>query len=84
MIPYPFDESQGEFKDVVFESNDISECLDYYKESGDISHLERAVFNHYTTKREINTIVKEIIEHYQLTDNIYLTNKLTIIKNKLR
>jgi len=67
-----------------FDSTDLWECLEHYKETGEIEPLENAIAYNNGNKRRALAIVNELSEHYQTTDNNYLLNKLTNIKNLLR
>ena len=70
--------------DLVFDSSDLFECLDFAKQNDDFSHLETAISLNHKNKREAKILIKELLDAHSHTDNDYLKNKLTKIKNLLR
>lgn len=70
--------------DLVFDSSDLFECLDFAKQNEDYSHLETAISLTYKNKREAKILIQELLDAHNHTDNDFLKNKLTKIKNLLK
>ena len=70
--------------DLVFDSSDLFECLDFAKQNEDYSHLETAISLTYKNKREAKILIQELLDAHNHTDNDFLKNQLTKIKNLLR
>ena len=84
MKPYPFDESQGSFTELEFNSTDLFECLDYFKKNDEIEHLETAISLNHKNKSTAKILIQELLDAHNHTHNDYLKNQLTKIKNLLR
>lgn len=67
-----------------FDSIDLWECLEHYKETGNIEPLENAISINNGNIRRALEIVKELSNWAEPTDNSYLKNRLNNIKNLLR
>lgn len=70
--------------DLVFDSTDLYECLEYAKQNDEIEHLETAISLTYKNKRDAKILIQELLDANDHTHNDYLKNKLTKIKNLLR
>jgi len=71
--------------DDFFDSICLWECLDHYKETGNIEPLENAIAFNKGNQRRAVVQVKELIDLYSTLDGKeYIVNKLTNIKNLLR
>ena len=84
MSNFNIDGNPTEQTDLVFDSTDLFECLDYAKHNDDYSHLETAISLTYKNKREAKLLIQELLDAHKHTDNDYLKNQLTKIKNLLR
>lgn len=84
MSNFNIDGNPAEEMDLVFESSDLAECLDYFKQTDEIEHLETAISLTYKNKREAKILIQELLDAHSHTDNDFLKNKLTKIKNLLR
>ena len=62
MKPYPFDQSQGDFTDLVFDSTDLAECLEYFEESGNIEPLRTAIRLSYKPKTMSRTDLRNLTQ----------------------
>jgi len=67
-----------------FDSTDLWDCLEHYKETENVEPLESAISYNNGNKRRAVAIVNELLEAHAHTDNSYLKNKLTNIKDLLR
>ena len=84
MSNFNIDGNPTEETDLVFDSSDLFECYEYAKQNDDYSHLETAISLTYKNKREAKILIQELLDAHSHTDNDYLKNKLTKIKNLLR
>lgn len=66
-----------------FDSTCLWECLEHYKETGNIEPLENAIAYTNGNKSRAKVQVNELIDYLRPSDNDYLKNKLTNIKNLL-
>ena len=83
MTPYPFDESEGDFKELRFQSDDLYECLDHYETTGDIEPLRSAIAFVEGKKRATRTKIESLVDYSVQTGKEFIKNKLTEIKNNL-
>lgn len=82
MTEYPeYDPLDGQEQETIFESNNISDCLDYAKDCKDFEPLECAILNQVT-------IIEKAVSELQFcidcsTQNSLVKNRLQILKNLL-
>ena len=84
MSNFNIDGNPTEETDLVFDSTDLFECLDYAKQNDDYSHLETAISLNHKNKSNAKILIQELLDAHNHTDNDYLKNKLTNIKTLLR
>jgi len=84
MPPFNIDGNPTEETDLVFDSTDLFECLDYFKQTDEIEHLETAISLTYKNKSEAKILIQELLDAHSHTHNDYLKKTLTKIKNLLR
>jgi len=70
--------------ETFFDSTCLWECLEHYKETGNIEPLENAIAFNKGNQRRVFVHINELSDYANSIDNDYLKNKLTNIKNLLR
>lgn len=67
-----------------FESNNLQECLDYYKETGDSEPLENAIFHTEKAKERAVKDITEVIKLQREHGNGATANFLCTIRDLLK
>jgi hypothetical protein len=80
--------SQGidptENNETEFNSSDLYDCFEYYQQTDNSEHLELAIQLNVKRNAEVRKGLIELIEYAKASENDYLKNKLTTLKNKLK
>jgi len=80
---YKYKNDPTETHELHFDSSDLFECLVHGIETNEFSHLENAIAIRNSKRGYALKNINELIEQYQLTDNVHLTKKLKTIKTYL-
>jgi hypothetical protein len=67
----------------VFESDDLSQCLDYAKETQDFEPLENAIFLHETKVKKAMEKIVFSLDAMAHSENTFIINQLLAIKREL-
>lgn len=66
-----------------FNSEDLTECLHHYLDTGDRDYLEMAISENAKKLENIKETVIQLRQYARATDNTYLVNILTRLFNTL-
>jgi len=76
--------NREELQETIFESNDLQECLDYFKESGYSEPLENAIAQNELVKQIVKEDLTETIKLLRTKGLDATANFLCISRDKLK
>lgn len=70
-------------EEVLFESNNLSECLDYAKETKDFEPIENAIMHHQLKLEKATSEIQFLIDLSRQNKNDFMAKKLIKLRNEL-